>query len=345
MGWRRPTRLRRAGRTRPLKASVGRGSRCVGSAARSTAASTATAPAPPTKADAPSAAARCAHQSGRAARTSGSLTRGRWGNSGDCRGILRDVMSVQTRLFQPPIVIKRNRPASLSDPFHDYSMADLPQLLKKLSTSPDWSDLQAVLGPYLPAGTYEESVCFLPLAFDYVYEQKEGSYDLQTSLVWFASEYADELKQDKALGACRSAMQSLLQHWISNFQIDHYNLEACQSKGWCLSYADHVKLSSEIHELTSDLIRFKAHQDIAIDFYLELAASTDCVTHAAWLLELWRGQADRYLQIGDKQITAAINDLTHLKAAVNTLLDSDLVSDAQSPTYWRDMLASFDGVM
>ncbi len=233
----------------------------------------------------------------------------------------------------------------LSDPFHDNTEENLAALLCRPDSQLSWSDFQVLLGPHLPAGAFEESVYFLPLAFDYVRTGEEAVTDVVTSIVWFVSTFADEMGQDGVLAACRAGQAEMLSSWTSTFQLVHYDRMACKAKGWGLEYQDLVQYSDNICCLTCDLVRFDRHQDIAVDFYQRLAQSTEHDVSAAWLLELWRAQADIDHPPKQEEITAAINNLEQLKAAVTTLLDSDLMSEEQSPTYWRAMLASFDAVM
>jgi hypothetical protein len=63
---------------------------------------------------------------------------------------------------------KHPRPKRLSDPFHDNTPESLRELLSKSDTDMRWADFACLLGPHLPAGTYEEVAYFLPLAFDYI---------------------------------------------------------------------------------------------------------------------------------------------------------------------------------
>lgn len=62
-------------------------------------------------------------------------------------------------------LIEAPRPQSLSDPFGDNSEFALNQVLSRPEEQLDWGDCQCLLGPHLPAETYEELLHFLPRAF------------------------------------------------------------------------------------------------------------------------------------------------------------------------------------
>jgi hypothetical protein len=84
---------------------------------------------------------------------------------------------------------KYRRPKTLSDTFHDNTPAGLRELVAKPDERLGWGDFKDLLGPHLPAGTYDEVVYFLPLAFDHVRAKNWDALDLCSSLAWFCSEY------------------------------------------------------------------------------------------------------------------------------------------------------------
>lgn len=101
------------------------------------------------------------------------------------------------------------RPGKLSNPFYEYP----PEFLEEWISKPDaeftsW-DFRCLLGP-LPAGTYEEAAYFYPLAFDYILAHDKDSFDLVTSLVWFASEYRGHLRGDGVLDSVRDRLVECL---------------------------------------------------------------------------------------------------------------------------------------
>ena len=128
------------------------------------------------------------------------------------------------------------RPRSLSNPFHYRTPDHLASVLATSDRDLKWHDFRCLLGPFSPAGTYEESAYFLPFAFDYILTHDEDALDLVTSLVWFASEYAPQLEHDGALDAVRAKLKQCLDHWTADFIIKHYDHDACRDKGWQLEY-------------------------------------------------------------------------------------------------------------
>lgn len=237
--------------------------------------------------------------------------------------------------------VKHPRPKSLSDPFHDNS----PELLEQLLQMPDEllgrPEFKLILGPHLPAGTYEESVYFLPLVCDYILAHDEDALDLISSIVWFSSEYATRLEVDGNLEDVRRLIARCLEHWTADFAVVHYDLNACQAKGWRLSYRNIVTNAETVAEATSELVEFEKHADLAIAFFEQLTSPSASAVNAAWYLELAR-------QIADDDVRTPPNHdrvLTLLEDKSMAERSARLVSEllpgfATFPSYWRDTFES-----
>jgi hypothetical protein len=141
---------------------------------------------------------------------------------------------------------KYGRPRALSDPFYDNTPASLRELLSRGDSELRWRDFKTLLGPHLPAGTYEEVAYFLPLAFDCISNDKTVALDLCSSVVWFCSKYEEQLTADKVVDAARGQLRGLLRQWTSQFNVTHFDrnksLPMCsvRTHGNCHGVARHV---------------------------------------------------------------------------------------------------------
>ncbi len=235
------------------------------------------------------------------------------------------------------LIIPHPRPRLLSDPYHDHGPEHLALLLEKSDDEFNWQDFQCLLGPFVPSGTYEESVYFLPLAFDYILANEDEALDLVTSLVWFASEYSAQLESDDALDAVRAKLFQCLDFWISDFVVNHVDHIACRAKGWGLKYFDHVRNSELLMEALGDLIRFKTHADLTYSFFDDLASADFSAVKSAWFLELARAHAskDVFRPPKRREIKHYLEN-KHLIFRHAAIVRESLANYDPSATYWLD---------
>jgi hypothetical protein len=234
---------------------------------------------------------------------------------------------------------KYGRPKMLSDPFHDNTPAGLRELVAKPDERLGWGDFKDLLGPDLPAGTYDEVVYFLPLAFDHVRAKNWDALDLCSSLAWFCSEYSDRLASDNVVEAARAELGALLREWTARFAIVHFDKSACASKGWSLGHFDLVEMSETVCEMLCDLVRYTRHADIAEQFIVDLVNFDANPVVAAWLLELIRSREDvAYRPPLLPRLEEASTDHRLLRTAYESTQTNEQIRES-SPTYWRDTLS------
>ena len=198
-----------------------------------------------------------------------------------------------------------------------------------------WHHYRWLLGPYSTAGTYEEVLYFLPLAFDHVIAHDESALDLITSVVWFTSEYDERLRHDRLRNAVRDRLRDCLSHWTSEFRIIHFDREACREKGWEVLDSNAVTHSQLVCMCTEELVRFKNHADLAVEFTKSLAEHGGDGVKAAWFLEYSRSRFAAHTPPDDEQILRLLTDRKLLESAADVVRDKQ-VGRGHSPTYWRD---------
>lgn len=241
----------------------------------------------------------------------------------------------------PSFQTNRSRPRRLSDPDDEYAADRFAEILATPDHDLDWRQYRALLGPYSTAGTYEEVVYFLPLAFDYVLRHDGDALDLITSLVWFSSQYETNLRQDRLHNSVRDRLRICLAHWTRDLQIIHFDREACRQKGWGLQYNDYVVHSEVVCQCNEDLVRFKDHADLALEFTKSLADHQQDKTKASWFLHYSAARFDAYTPPNDKQIRAILEDRSLLLGAAS-FVSSQFTGEERQSTYWNDLFLKLE---
>lgn len=235
-------------------------------------------------------------------------------------------------------IVHQPRPKHLTDPFHDFSDTSLVELLATPDEQLNWSHFNQLLGPFLPAGTYEESVYFLPLAFDYLLTHLDDALEFQDAVVGFASKYAPQLKADGYLSSVQAQFLACLDTWTNTFTITHFDEAACRTNGWGLAYFDYVGASTEVYQMLYDLVHFEVHTTLAEGFLITLANKLQDPLTACWFLELARAnQADDVYKPPDSLLIQKLLKSPELQRQAALTINTHCRSTKPSPTYWPDM--------
>ena len=119
--------------------------------------------------------------------------------------------------------VKHPRPRKLSDPYHDFSAKMLEELLALPDDKLKAHHYVQLLGPTLPAGTYKESVYFLPVAFRHLLALTPDDYTLELirSIIGFVAINTSWLEKDRILDTVRGCIQECFDHWTNQFIVVH----------------------------------------------------------------------------------------------------------------------------
>lgn len=94
--------------------------------------------------------------------------------------------------------MKNEEPFFLSDPFRDFVSSSDQEWLKatiaKQGKGLTTYDYLCIFQTYLPAGTYEECLCYLPLVFDFMLKEKLES-GLLENVLFYVDSNDDKLKE------------------------------------------------------------------------------------------------------------------------------------------------------
>ncbi len=242
-------------------------------------------------------------------------------------------------MLQDLVYAKYPRPRKLSDPHADFTPDMLESLLNKDDAELGWAEYARLLGPHLPAGTYEEVIYFLPKAFSYLRHHEDDALDLVDAVFGFCSVNIERLRQDDLELSVKQQIMACLKHWAREFRVKHYDAGMCQKKGWRLDYFDLVQNSETICEGTTVLAKFETLSPLAIEFTRFLAFHEGDITRASWFLELSRARSDVYRPPGLPEIQNLLSDKRMLRKACAVIGPQ---VHKQNPTYWRDTLRKLE---
>src|SRR5688500_11933283 len=190
--------------------------------------------------------------------------------------------------------IKYPRPQELSDPHWDFTADYLEKILATNDQDFDGVGYRILFGPYLPAGTYQELMYFLPLAFAYFAQpENEGDgHEMLLSLVGFASDHVENLKTDGLLEIVGDCFQECFQSWTTSFSVLH--LDKSTGHNWRYrEYRDIVERLSLLSETIYQMRIYSSLADIPGVFAQQLAQNESDPIKAAWFLAY---AADEYLR-------------------------------------------------
>ncbi len=94
------------------------------------------------------------------------------------------------------ITIPYCRPVKLSDPYKDFSQEELNGIISTPDNSLGFFEFSCIFQNSVPAGTYEESAYFIPLALKYIKKNKHDSVDVADYFLSWISYNYDELRHD-----------------------------------------------------------------------------------------------------------------------------------------------------
>jgi len=241
------------------------------------------------------------------------------------------------------LIIKQQRPKSLSDPYHDYGPKTLEELLLTKDEDFGFVEYSMLFGPNLPAGTYDEVVYFLPAAIEFLKNLGSDCLEVLDAIVGFCSINKALLEDDGYLLLVENKIFQCLTAWVEEFNIIHFDREACKEKGWGLEYLDIIENSEYVIEMISELIKFRAFEDIAYKFVHFLTDNLNNKVMASWFLECSASKFYANIPIPlvetvwrNGKIYAFLTDQTLLKKAYSSIFE-DAISSTNT-TYWRDRL-------
>lgn len=231
------------------------------------------------------------------------------------------------------------RPTKLSDPNYDFRGCEylLDELLNTPDQSMGWQEYRELFGPYLPAGTYEEVVYFLPHAFIHLKFNPVDAEDFCNAVFGFCSKNKDQLTTDKLIDTVRTQIMLCLIEWTKIFEFKHYPCNDKQQNHSNLKYTDIVHNSSLVVGALICLTEFETYKDVAINFLKSLQCHNGNLTKACWYLEFTKQYSYPILAPSKKTFVLQSCNSTESLTSAYEVVFPFVVKDDRSTTYWNDL--------
>ena len=183
-----------------------------------------------------------------------------------------------------PFRTHHGRPVRFSDPDRHFSRSRLTKILRTPDEALSWSEFREIFHVGTPAGTYEESVYFLPIALRDMRVKPRDALEFMSGVCCFVADNVHRLEADSLLQPAIEAVTEIFRAWTRRFVVTHYDAEACRGKGWRIDHQDIVENSQEVSELIADLWRYPPFPDLGDRLVEDLARPHDDHSKSAWFL-------------------------------------------------------------
>lgn len=235
-------------------------------------------------------------------------------------------------------LVKHPRPSELSDPYHDFGFGCeiLARLLATEDADLTWNDYQLLLGPFLPAGTYDEVVYYLPRAFAYMLAHDEEALDLVLPTFGYIKENEASLRADGLFECAMECIRHSLESWTSEFKVIYHNQAGIQPV-WSPGCMACIHRYGAVVEGVELLVKWRGeYTDLVVSFIASKADHRDDPVKAAWMLELARWFSEQPKQRGDKAVRQLLTNKDALKSCAE-VFRADATARTVAPEYWSEL--------
>ena len=173
--------------------------------------------------------------------------------------VLEDIRNIIAR--------KYSRPKKLSDPGSDFAQEELETIIHKGDVNLRDTDLICIFQSLLPAGTYCESIYFMPLALTHICSaDSDSASTLCNTLLWWISDQKDFLEKDKLYDRLLDFFESLFTEQMKMFTVLNAYPENCN------------RVTTIFDSLNS---YYSCHGDLLLRKYVD---NLENYEQAAWLI-------------------------------------------------------------
>lgn len=179
---------------------------------------------------------------------------------------------------------KLSKPDRLSAFGHLNNPEFLEYLLEKSDEELEGVDYRDLLNTNILAGTFEETVYYLPLAVDYLCGNTEDIGEMIDEFIDYIFVNKSKIESDFNI-KIEEILNYVLNCNIEEYSIVHMGKVECRALGWGIDSYRYVRRSGIVIELFKDISKFKSGRKWVKKKIKELKNGT--VTQKKWLYELY----------------------------------------------------------
>ena len=217
--------------------------------------------------------------------------------------------------------MKYQKPAHLSDPGSDFSLAELNRILAKDDAELDWADFDRLFFGKMPAGTYEEVRYYIPLVCACIENQKDACNFFEHFSIWIEDNY-ERLKEDGFIVPIVSAFHALFRKSTSAFVLEENGDHAVYPAA-CVSVEGVIET---LFRLSPTCSEFRPNA-----LFAELKENLSFV-HAEWIVYI----STEMTLLSPERVRSVVSSSDYQKAldVINDNLDT-ILNDKKLYDFWN----------
>lgn len=223
------------------------------------------------------------------------------------------------------------RPTVLSDPNRDFSEDELNNIINTPDNAMGWDELSCIFQPFLPAGSYEENVYFLPVALRFIVENDEDGECLIENLILWIGIWKNHLKKES--GKQETLYNKLLLFFQNLLTEAFTEFNLVTGKDGCL----HPDKSETVLSIIDGFNNRDYFSDLADSWLDESLNDIENYDIAAWFLFL----IDEYfgsMSINSPLVAKWSEDEMKKEKGRNIVTDKAIVDGGDIIDYWDKIL-------
>lgn len=255
-----------------------------------------------------------------------------------------------------PFITKYPRPEAFSNPWQHFPPTEIVDILKRSDEELRWPDFYRIFHYSTPAGSYAETVYFLPWALKNMKDFPDESMEYMGGLFCYIDDEVESLESDGLFSLCTNALRQIFTAWTGHFNVVHFDHDECKRRGWALQYNDYVEHREAIVDFIDYLCRYESFKAHAINTVKFLSSTGNDDIRSSWFLEYVCQIRMQHEDYSKRESTQMAHDRSKYSTPTKGVpeifkivednelarfhyakIARSIITHEKSPTYWQDI--------